>query len=147
MVTPILREVPERDRISWAMKAEAWGYPRKIEDCEISDGVWIRDERGGGVMWFTLLDLKRQYYCVHGIGDPEARKRGQLMTPWLVTAIQVLGGILGAKRVYSALPTLPNLIEYSKVFPVKAMRRYLRKMGWDGEDEIGPYINLSVEGE
>ena len=147
-MNPILREIPERDRIAWAMRVETWGYPRKIEDKEIREGVWIRDARGDGVIWFTILDLKRGWWCVHGIGSPEGRKRRQLMNRWLVTAIQVLGGILGAERVYSALPTIDIGTDYTKDFPVASMRRYLKRMGWDGEDEIGPYIDLEVkEGE
>ena len=147
MVNPILRELQTASDVADAAKrAEEWGYPRRIAQVEIIEGVWILDERGAGVMWFTWLDRPNGIICVHGIGSPEGRKSGQLITPWLVTAIEVLGGIFGATRIYSALPTIPQFGELTKDFPVKAMRRYLRSLGFHGEDEIGPYIDLKVEG-
>jgi hypothetical protein len=60
--------------------------------------------------------------------------------------MEVIGGLLDAKRVYSPLPTIPGFEEQTKDIPVKAMRRVLMRAGFHGEDEIGPYIDLTVGG-
>ena len=146
-MNPLLRGATNyfhRERL--AALVVKWGYPRKIEEVEIRDGYWVYDARGDGIMWFTWVDEEeaKGILCVHGIGSPEARERGIVLTPWVVNAIEVIAGLMGATRVYSALPTVPELADKSKVFPIKAMRRYLRSLGFAEEDEIGPYIDLKV---
>jgi hypothetical protein len=144
-VNPIIRQVTgDTDRVLCCQLAESWGYPRPITQVEKDEAAWFRDECGTGILWFMRIE-DTDYVQVHGIGNPEARKRGQVMTPWVVTAIRVIGGIMGAKRIYSPLPEIPGFEDATRAFPAKAIRRYLQHAGWDGEDELGPYISLELE--
>ncbi len=94
------------------------------------------------MLWFVPFPDQPDWMLVHGIGNPVARRRGPVFTPYVVTAIEVLGGYFGATRIYSPLPTIPELAQNAHLFPIKAMRRYLRMRGWHGEDGIGPYLDL-----
>lgn len=144
----LLREVPNGARWQAAEDAAVWGYPRAITPREVEAGVWFADI--GRICWFVDLDPTRWAWldgaelprrssvlAVHGIAHPDIRQASRVMTPRTMIEIETLAQVLGARRLYSLIP---RELEGSPM-PIRAMRRYLARLGWQ-TDEIGCFVDM-----
>jgi hypothetical protein len=110
----------------------AWGYPRALDAADLS-GLWY--ELPEGIVWLVWVDGLDHTLAIHGCARPGRRRwlgRDENMTLLVETARE-----LGAKRLYSPLPEIPE----AKHLPVRAMRRYFRMRGWE-QDALGPFLDL-----
>ncbi len=131
-------QIEAGQRWQYAKLVEGWGYPRRVSHREVETGHWFTD--GVAVVWYTEpvepgmaapdgVDVDG-VLAVHGIRDPVVKR--QALTPRAAIVLEVIGELLGARKLYSLIPReTPNM-------PVQAMRRYLRRYGWV-EDEFGSY--------
>ncbi len=145
----MIREVPIGARWQAAERVAAWGYPRPVSPREVELGTWFED--GGRICWFvtpvrTEWDWRSDapqpghggVLAVHGIADPDLRRRERVLTSRRAVEMETIAQLLGARKLYSLIPReTPNM-------PVAAMRRYLRRFGWL-EDEFGSYKLLGGE--
>ena len=132
----LIRRIDGDAREHFAEIVAQWGYPRAVSEREISTGAWYTN--GDAIVWYVWpLPAGvapppgfEDVLAVHGIADPQ--RKAQALTPRMAVALEVIGELLGAHKLYSLIPReTPNM-------PVKAMRRYLRRYGWV-EDEFGSY--------
>ena len=121
-----VREVPADGRLEAAAQAMSWGYPREIEDSEAETTTWV--QYGPDVLvWYMDLPIEGAL-AVHACAAPSAR--GAMGTERQMIAMEIVGELLGAERLYS----LTGLADQFPHLPRKAMRRYLRMRGWAETD-------------
>lgn len=135
--------VPDEDRAITADIAKSWEYPREIAPQEVEQGAWFvivenrpyTAEDIACVLWFVRPLEHPEIIHVHVCGSPNFK--GTLGTPSRMMMLECIAELLGAERLQSYLP------EGSEVMgiPAKSMRRYLRKRGWQ-ENEEGSYVEL-----
>jgi len=106
--------------------AQAWGYPRELDELEIEASWWLR--YGPGIAWLTPYDTDLQF---HLVVDPANRGR---FARFFLTGITVIGQLLGYERLVCFGEQTPEVASY------------LRRMGWaELEDEPGLAYPLERE--
>lgn len=128
------RALDDSERPAAVADLQRWGYARPIDARELREAVWLRNELG--LLWFDHGPL-----YVHGCAAPEHRGRVPLRE--ISVLIRAMGRRLGASRVYS--PVLSEDMAEKLGVPsmrAAAVRRLYRHRGWDGEDAIGPYVEV-----
>lgn len=135
MLRPVIRQIAAEARPEIAKLVRSWGYPREIVDDEIENGLWLCDQaRELGVLWF-VNGPEPGSFAVHVCGAPSRDRSSPLINADTVRAVEIVGGLLGATRIYAPLP------RDAKGFRFAGMRRIFRRFGWLDHD-LGPYIDL-----
>ncbi len=114
-----------REELDWEQAqrdVEAWGYVRPVTDIEAKAAAWVR--YGDDVLVWFLAGPEPDSLALHACAAPDAR--GHLGTPRQMTALEIIGELLGATRLWS-VTGLPG--EDERV-PRVLMRRFLGARGW-----------------
>jgi hypothetical protein len=112
-----------------------WGFPRPVGDIEAEAASWVR--HGKNLLVWFVQGPEPESLSVHICAAPDAR--GNVGTPRQMIALEVVGEMLGATRLWSMTgapgedPRLPR--EY--------MRNFLVARGWTNA-ERGTFIDLGV---
>jgi hypothetical protein len=127
-----------REETDWAGARSdvlAWGYPRPVGELEAEAATWVRC--GENILCWFLQGPEPESLSVHICAAPEAR--GHLGTERQMLAIEVVGELLGAKRLWG-LTGLPG--EYPSI-PREHLRQLLSERGWTNA-ERGTFKDLGV---
>ena len=127
-----------REETNWEQAQSdvaAWGFPRPVSDAEAEAARWVR--HGEKLLVWFVQGPEVDSLSVHICAAPEAR--GNVGTERQMMAVEVVGELLGATRLWS-LTGLPG--EYPSL-PREYMRQFLSARGWTNA-ESGTFIDLGV---
>jgi hypothetical protein len=127
-----------REETDWAGARSdvlAWGYPRPVGELEAEAASWVR--YGEGVLVWFLPGPTDDSLALHACAAPEVR--GHLGTERQMTAIEVIGELLGATRLF----VVTGEDGFDVRVPARALRRFLRSRGWVGY-ERGTFKDLGA---
>jgi hypothetical protein len=128
-----------REEMDWEQAQRdvtAWGFPRPVSDLEAQVASWVR--HGEKLLVWFVPGPDEDSLSVHICAAPDAR--GNVGTERQMIALEVVGEMLGAKRLWS-LTGLPG--EHPEL-PREYMREFLTARGWTNA-ERGTFRDLGVE--
>jgi hypothetical protein len=108
-----------------------------VSDIEAQESSWVR--HGDNLLVWFFQGPEVDSLAVHVCAAPEARALGNVGTERQMIALEVIGELLGAKRLWS-VTGLPG--EYPEL-PRDFMRDFLTTRGWTNS-ERGTFRDLGV---
>jgi len=127
-----------REELDWEQAQSdvaAWGYPRPVTAIEAEAATWVR--YGENVLCWFLQGPEAESLSVHICAAPEAR--GNLGTERQMLAIEVVGELLGATRLWG----VTGLPGEDPRLPREHLREFLAERGWTNAAR-GTFIDLGV---
>jgi hypothetical protein len=127
-----------REETNWEqaqIDVSDWGFPRPVDSLEAEAATWVRF--GQSLLVWFLQGPETDSLSVHICAAPDAR--GNVGTPRQMIALEVVGEMLGATRLWS----LTGAEGEDPRLPREYMRNFLVARGWTNADR-GTFIDLGV---